>query len=237
MRKILAIALIEVRNAIRSRVVLILLAFLLLGIAGLPMTVKGDGTAAGFVQVVLNYTLGAAGLLLSMSTLWAGCAGVSLEIEERQIHLIVTKPVTGLQLWLGKWAGLMIINAALLILAGSATYLLLMHTLNGATFSMGEKESLSREILLARDQVWPEPADVSALVDEEMQRAEQQGSIPKDQSREDFRKSVERSLLTQDCTVAPGQQHAWDIRLDHPLTPDQSVLVKYKFSASQIGPV
>ena len=48
--------------------------------AGLPLTVKGDGTIEGQVQIVIGYTLGLASVLLSMSTLWAGCAAVSAEI-------------------------------------------------------------------------------------------------------------------------------------------------------------
>ena len=92
MNKILAIAGIAIRNAVRSRIVIILLGILLLVIVGLPLTVKGDGTIAGQVRVLLGYTLGLVSFILSLTTLWAGCAAVSLEIQERQIHLSSQSP-------------------------------------------------------------------------------------------------------------------------------------------------
>ena len=101
MNRILAIAGIAIRNAVRSRVVIILLGILLLVIIGLPLTVKGDGTIAGQVRILLSYTLGFVSFILSLATLWAGCAAVSLEIQEKQIHLVVTKPVRRVQIWLG----------------------------------------------------------------------------------------------------------------------------------------
>ena len=90
MRKVFAIAGIAIRSAIRSRVVLVLLALLLIAIVALPLTIKGDGTVTGAVQVLLRYTLGAVNIILSIATLWAGCAAISAEVQEHQIHLIVT---------------------------------------------------------------------------------------------------------------------------------------------------
>src|SRR5436190_16992898 len=118
MSKVLAIAGIAIRNAIRSRVVVVLLGLLLVAIVALPLTIKGDGTIAGTVQVLLRYTLGAVTIILSIATLWAGCAAISMEVQEHQVHLVVTKPVYRAQLWLGKWLGLFILNTVLLTLAG-----------------------------------------------------------------------------------------------------------------------
>ena len=108
-----------IRSAIRSRVVGVLLCLLLLAIIGLPLTVKGDGTLTGEVQVLLTYTLGAVTMILSIATLWAGCAAVSTEVEEKQIHLILTKPVNRFEVWLGKWLGLVTLNAVLLLVSGA----------------------------------------------------------------------------------------------------------------------
>ena len=69
MTRILAIAGIAVRNAVRSRIVVILLAALLLAVVGIPLTIKGDGTVEGHIQILLRYSLGAATLLLSIATL------------------------------------------------------------------------------------------------------------------------------------------------------------------------
>jgi hypothetical protein len=153
MKRVCAIAALAVRNALRSRVVLVLLGLLLVTIIVLPLTIKDDGTLASRVQVLLRYTLGAVNIILSIATLWAGCAAVSTEVQGRQIHLIVTKPVRAIELWLGKWLGLMILNAVLLGIAGGATYWLLWWNLR----TERDNPHLLEEILVARRVILPEP--------------------------------------------------------------------------------
>src|SRR5690606_28297067 len=122
MKRIGGLAIITLRNAVRSRIVAILLCALVLVILGMPLAVRGGGTASSHIQILITYTLGFASFLLAMSTLWAGCSAISTEIQRRQIQLIVTKPVRGYELWLGKWIGLLLLNALFLTLAGLMTY-------------------------------------------------------------------------------------------------------------------
>jgi len=159
MKRVWAIAGIAVRNAVRSRVVVVMLGLLLLAIVGLPLTIKSDGTVSGEVQVLLRYTLGAVTILLSLATLWAGCAAVAMEVQDRQIHLVMTKPVRAGELWLGKWVGLMTFNAGLLVVAGAVTYGLLLWNLRGERANPQVRE----EILVARRVVRPEPSPVYSI--------------------------------------------------------------------------
>ena len=46
-----------VRSALRSKVFIVLFALILLCVIGLPLTIRGDNTAAGLVQVSLTYSL------------------------------------------------------------------------------------------------------------------------------------------------------------------------------------
>ena len=160
MNKVLAIARIAIRNAVRSRIVIILLGVLLLAIVGLPLTVKGDGTLTGQVRILLGYTLGLVSFILSLATLWAGCSAVSLEIQERQIHLIVTKPVRRAQIWLGKWLGLLILNAALIAFSGAVVYFLLRWTTRPEKMSAEQRAELRDNVLIACTVLKPEPIRV-----------------------------------------------------------------------------
>jgi hypothetical protein len=56
-----------------------LLILLLLAVAGIPLTVQGDGTLEGHVRIVIGYTMGFASLLLGLAALWAGALAVSQE--------------------------------------------------------------------------------------------------------------------------------------------------------------
>ncbi|MCB1101584.1 MAG: hypothetical protein KDL10_04435, partial [Kiritimatiellae bacterium] len=114
MKSVLAIAGIAIRSAFRSRVVLSLFAMLLAIIVFLPMTIRSDGTIQGTIQIMLRYALGLSFGILSLSGLWSGCAAVAAEIESRTLHLVVTKPVRPLCIWLGKWLGIFLLHGSLL---------------------------------------------------------------------------------------------------------------------------
>ncbi len=236
MNKILAIAGIAVRNAIRSRIVLLLLGFLVLVIFGLPLTIKGDGTLGGYVQILLGYTFGLVSVILSLSTVWAGCAAVSLEIEERQIHLVVTKPVHRLQIWLGKWTGLLFLNLVLLTICAITTYGLLRWTTRAARLTPEQQTTLHEEILTARRTLHSEPVNVDAAARNELDQARARGSIPPSASEADVLAAIKQHLLTQAFTVPPGATHAWIYNLPGPISGDRPLLFRFRFSSSLIGP-
>jgi hypothetical protein len=50
--------------------------------------------------------------LLGLSTLWLSCGTLARDIEECQIQVVATKPIARWQIWLGKWLGIVTLNAA-----------------------------------------------------------------------------------------------------------------------------
>ena len=113
MQKILAIAWLTWKAAIRFRLFAVIAVLLVLAVVGLPLIIKDDGTANGFTQIILTYTLSAVTTLLGISTLWLSCGTLARDIEECQIQVIATKPIARWQIWLGKWLGLASFNAVL----------------------------------------------------------------------------------------------------------------------------
>ena len=91
----------------------------------LPLIIKDDGTARGFTQIILTYTLALTTTLLGFATLWLSCGILAREIEEAQMQMVVVKPIARWQIWLGKWLGIMMLNAMLILLAGGAIYALM----------------------------------------------------------------------------------------------------------------
>jgi ABC-type transport system involved in multi-copper enzyme maturation permease subunit len=63
--------------------------------------------------------------LLGLATLWLGCGTLARDVEECQIQVVAVKPISRWQIWLGKWLGIMSLNAVLLGLAGLSIFLLL----------------------------------------------------------------------------------------------------------------
>src|SRR3974390_2604362 len=125
MQQLLAIAWLTWKAAFRFRLFLVVAVLLLGSVVGLPLLIKDDGTARGFTQILLTYTLGTISALLGLSTLWLACGTLARDIEECQMQGGAGKPIARWQIWLGKWLGLMSLNAALLALSGASVYLLL----------------------------------------------------------------------------------------------------------------
>jgi len=141
--------------AVRSRVVITLVLALLLVVIALPLTIKGDGTLAGHVQIMLSYTLGLARVLLALVAVWSGCSAISSEITDRQLRLVLTKPVYTLQVWLGKWLGIMVLLTLLVLVTGVAIYGALRWSVRPSVLSVDEQAALRTEILVARGSVLP----------------------------------------------------------------------------------
>src|SRR5256712_10771227 len=119
MQKIFAIAVLTWKAAFRFRLFIVLAVLLLASVVGLPILLKDDGTARGFIQIMLTYTLSVITTLLGLSTLWLACGTLARDIEECQMQMVAVKPIARWQIWLGKWLGILLLNATLLALSGA----------------------------------------------------------------------------------------------------------------------
>jgi hypothetical protein len=211
-QKILAIAWLTWKAALRFKLFLVIGVLLILAVVGLPLMIKDDGTARGFTQIILTYTLGAITALLGLSTLWLSCGTLARDIEECQIQVVATKPVARWQIWLGKWLGIMSLNAALLAISGGCVYGLLLW--RASTKPPDVQQALREEILVARGSV--KEASSTADIDAETDRILQERlkSTPVDaadrlQLRSDIRKLVRGDMEL----VPPSYQRTWKINL------------------------
>jgi len=148
MQRILAISWLTWKAALRFKLFLVIAALLVLAVVGLPLVIKDDGTAQGFTQIILTYTLSAITALLGLSTLWLSCGTLARDIEECQIQVVVTKPIARWQIWLGKWLGIVSLNAALLAISGACVFGLLQW--RATKLPEAEQKILREQVLIAR---------------------------------------------------------------------------------------
>src|ERR1019366_1815948 len=154
MQRILAIAWLTWKAALRFRLFLVIAVLLLTAVVGLPLIIKDDGTARGFTQILLTYTLSVITGLLGLSTLWLSCGTLARDIEECQIQVVATKPIARWQIWLGKWLGIVTLNAALLAISGACVFGLLQW--RAAKLPPAEQKVLREEVLVARGSARPQ---------------------------------------------------------------------------------
>src|SRR5580700_11019586 len=148
MQRLLAIAWLTWKAAFRFRLFIVLAGMLLVSVVGLPLLIKDDGTARGFTQILLTYTLTAITALLGFSTLWLACGTLARDIEECQMQMVAVKPIARWQIWLGKWLGIVSLDAALLALSGACVFGLLQW--RAGRLPPKEREVLGNEVLVAR---------------------------------------------------------------------------------------
>src|ERR1035438_1506218 len=157
MQPLLAITWLTWKAAFRFRLFLVVAVLLLGAVVGLPLLIKDDGTARGFTQILLTYTLGAITALLGLSTLWLACGTLARDIEECQMQMVAVKPIARWQIWVGKWLGIMTLNAALLAISGGSVYALLQW--RAGRLPASEQTILRSEVLVARGSAKPESYD------------------------------------------------------------------------------
>jgi ABC-type transport system involved in multi-copper enzyme maturation permease subunit len=109
-RPMFAMAWLTIKAALRYRLVQILAVLLLVAVVFLPAIVKHDGTARGFTQILLTYSMGSVTLLLGFATLWLACGTLARDVEECQMQMVAVKPIARWEIWLGKWLGLVLLN-------------------------------------------------------------------------------------------------------------------------------
>ena len=99
MKPFWAIVKLTLRNAVRSHLFQLLLFLLLLCVVLIPSTISGDGTAGGFIRISLLYSLSAVSTILALSSIWLGCFVMAQDIDNYQLHMVVTKPVSRVKIF------------------------------------------------------------------------------------------------------------------------------------------
>jgi hypothetical protein len=147
MKRVLAIARLTFWEGIRMRIVLVFLLILVFIVLRLPFALRGDETLAGRLQTFLSYSLGALSVFMSLATVFLSCSTLTKDIQDRYIHMVITKPVTRFQILLGKWVGVNLLNLLMVLLSGLAIY-------GFAAFIKTRPEQFLRDRLKIDDTVW-----------------------------------------------------------------------------------
>ncbi len=234
MQRLLAITWLTWKAALRFRLFLVLTALLLVAVVGLPLLIKDDGTARGFTQILLTYTLSSITGLLGLSTLWLACGTLARDIEECQIQVVATKPIARWQIWLGKWLGIMTLNAVLLLISGASVYGLLQW--RATKLPKGEQEVLRNEVLVARGSA-REKSFESEIESELQKRMEKQVSKDSLSAADlaDVSKQIREQLKAQIQVVPPGAYRPWriDLGVAKNWLHGRPLQLRIKFNAAQ----
>ncbi len=235
MQPLLAIAWLTLKSAVRFRLFQVLAVLLLGAVIGLPLVIKDDGTARGFIQIMLTYNLGLITVLLGLATLWLSCGTLARDIAECQAQMLDVKPVARWQVWLGKWLGIMALNALLLALSGSALFFLLIWRANGLpTQPVDQRAILFNEVLVARGSAREPPPDLERDVERVLEKKPREMSL-EGVNLELLRRQLRADIKAQHEVVPPNFLRRWTVDLGpvkHSLR-GQTLYLRVKFYAAQ----
>ncbi len=214
-RRILAIARNTLRAASRSRVALVLLILLVTVALALPRALKGDGTPASEIRMLLTWTLGTAVVLLAIATLWLGCSTTAGEIDDATLTGVKVSPVRSFEICLGKWLGLMTLNTVLL---------LVVIVLFSVQISLSNFPS---DLLQPSRRLLPSADSVAQQAHRVIARAQEEGLIEPDADLNALLQEAATELEREYLAVSPGETFQWQFDWQRRRTrPDARLQIK-----------
>lgn len=242
MTSLLAIIRLTCRSAMRSHVFQFLLFILLLGVFLVPNTIKGDGTPYGYMQVSLEYSLSFITVMLMLSGVWLGCQTMTADVEDCRLHLIVVKPVSRYVVWLGKFAGVLAVQTALLLISAAVIYGFILYQYNRQSFTPEERARMDNEVLTGRRAYMPDLPGLKEITLKAFnEKKNAQGQlISQTLTGTDRTKALDtiyRQIIAAMAEIKVGQTRYWTYSgLPEQLAPKSSFFVRYKAYSGTIDP-
>ena len=218
-------------EAVRLKVSLVFIVLLILGLAAVPGLLQETSPLRYRVQAFLQYGTSGAFWVIAMLTLLLSAASVTFEQRDRVIWQTMTKPVSAWQYVAGKWLGVCVLNAVLLMVCGSAVFMFTEY-LRGqkaqgeimpyvANTGMGtiseDRRILHFQILQARVAVQPESPfdmfheDMDRVIEDYVQRQKQISLDYEDTpaTRRELREDIYKELMTAYRSIEPGSSEVF----------------------------
>lgn len=232
MQRLLAIVWLTWKAAFRFRLFWVLSGLLLASVVLMPLLLQDDGTARGFTQILLTYTLAVITALLGFATLWLSCGTLARDIEDCQMQMVAVKPIARWQIWLGKWLGIVTLDAVLLALSGACVAGLLQW--RAQRLPEAQQKILRSEVLVARASLREAAPDIESDTDRVLQQRlkDLQGTpVNVGKVREEVRKQVK----AMNEVVPPNMMRRWkiDLGVKRYFLKDERLFLRVKFFAAQ----
>lgn len=228
-----SIAWLTVRDAVRSRLLASLTALLVTGLIGLPLLISGDDTLEGQLQVVLSYALSFASGMLALVTLWVACGGMATDLRDRRLYLVLTKPVHRYELWLGKWLGILFLNATLLALTGIILNLMVSFTLRTSSAPTETRHQAMERFLVAHEPLAVLEPDWASTAEQEAARMSREGRAPAELDLKRIQTDLVTALKNRFYTLPPEAAMTLPFKLPAPASGHHDLILRYSFESSR----
>lgn len=211
-------------QALRMKVAGVFLLLLALALGVMPFAMRGDGTLAGRVRTLLAYGMGVTAVLLSLVTIFVSTSVITSDVRQKQIFSVVTKPLSRWQYVLGRWFGIILLNAVLLTAAMGVIYAVSQYLRGGEALNPTDRRAVETEVFSARAKVFPDSfeKEINKRVKKRIEKLKEAGNFKsalesyKEKFSGDLKRAVEAlatEIRKQEVqavqSVGPGKSLFW----------------------------
>ncbi|MCF6176848.1 MAG: hypothetical protein L3J71_13900 [Victivallaceae bacterium] len=238
----LSIVRLTVKNALRSHIFQLLMLLLLLCIFLIPNTIVGDDTAHGYIQIALKYSLGTVSFILSLSAIWLGCFLMCSDTENYQLHMVVSKPISRVTIWLGKYCGILLIHVFLMLFACTIIYATVLWQFNRQGFTEKEKARIQNEVMVGRRVFYPNQPTIQqaalkkleALNTEKKAKGQEIDTSPATQRK--ALRMIQNDILRNIGEIKYGASRSWEYsNLPTGLDKNRPVYLRYRTYVNKVS--
>ena len=216
----LAIARLVLDEAIRLKIALIFIIAVIVLIPLLAATLDPTEALRYRIQTFLSYGTGTSYAMLAVMTLFLSTATVAFEQRDKTIFQIVAKPVSKFQYLLGKWIGVMALNAILIIIVSGSIFWFVQYMRTLPADDAFDRLAVSEQVLTARVGVKPtidfDFGHIRQQVDETIKMSPELEDT--DQAREQIFKRLLSEANTKARTIDPGKSKEFTFKNVKPLS-------------------
>lgn len=221
------------RNAMRSHVFQLLLVLLLIAVLAIPLTINGDGTAMGYIRIALQYSLASIMFILSLSSVWLSCHAMTQDVESYQLHMVISKPVSRVTVWLAKATGVLCLHLLLLFLSAIMVFFAVQYRYQQQDFPQEERDRIANEVMVGRRAFLPSPPDIEELVSRiyqrQIERMQKAGQVVDNSPvvEMNMKKEIRHAVAERSGEVPFQQRKEW-IYDNLPTNLTQPIFLRYR---------
>ena len=176
---VLGVARTLVDEAIRMKIALIFIVLLVMVVPVLFVVMDAEQRLEYRMQMFLTWSLTTTSLLLSLMTIFLACGTICSEVTQRQIFLTLSKPVSRVGYLLGKWVGIVLINALLLSVSGGGIYVFAKLLQHQPARDGHDRRAVEERVMAARVSTAPKPVSAKDMAEQiEARRAQLEKQDP-----------------------------------------------------------
>ncbi|MHC4476134.1 MAG: hypothetical protein ACYTEL_10840 [Planctomycetota bacterium] len=235
MHSVWAVATNTIKQALRMKTAAVFVVLLIILLPVMGFSTTGDGTLKGRLQTFVSYGLSLTSLLLCLLTIIASTYSLSSDIQQRQIYTVITKPIRRWQLLLGKLLGVVLLDAALLVLFASVIYGITRYMPRFYEAEQDELRQARNEFFTARAGLMPAEADVRKEVEATYKKFEKSGQLPQmfpGYSRKKIMAELTKQKQLEKRAAVVGQELIWEFNGVEIADSEESLFIRYKYAVS-----